>query len=440
MLSPRAGIIDGMSFDHKINGDKQTFQNIADIMLTAVLKEGHDCQRIDVVFDIYKEMSIKAGERAMRANHSEILMYNSLRCGTKVVQWREFLRNSSNKTQLIAFINAQWKEPRCRKRLQENMVVMYVTCGITCFRLTSDDTVEVKELCSTQEEADTRMLLHAHHIADHKYQSVIISSMDTDVRILCIAFCKDISVPMYQKSGTDTRTTFVDIRAAAAALGVNMCRSLVGLHSFTGCDSTSAFAGKGKLSALKLLRRNQLYSDLFSELGVEWSVSSELFQKLQEFVCVWYGTKSTDINKSRYQLFCIKKGEIESYQLPPCADSLFKHVLRANYQAAVWKRSLEPQPDIPSPLGLGWTLKHEDGREMMTIDWMDGQPAPQAVLELLSCKCRGKCKAPSCQCISHGLFCTDLCKHGKHCENNEPEDVCVTVEVEDNDYIDNDNV
>ncbi len=62
MLSPRACIIDGMSFDHKINGDKQTFQNIADIMLTAVLKEGHDCQRIDVVFDIYKEMSIKAGE------------------------------------------------------------------------------------------------------------------------------------------------------------------------------------------------------------------------------------------------------------------------------------------------------------------------------------------------------------------------------------------
>ncbi len=97
--------------------------------------------------------------------------------------------------------------------------------------------MEVEELCLMQEEANTRMLLHAHHIAEQKYQSIMISSMDTDVRILCIAFCKDMSDNIY-RSGTDARTTFGDICAATATLGVNICRSLIGLHSFTGCDIT----------------------------------------------------------------------------------------------------------------------------------------------------------------------------------------------------------
>ena len=40
------------------------------------------------------------------------------------------------------------------------------------------------------------------------------------------------------------------------------------------------------------------------------------------------------------RLFCAKEGKVNSNQLPPCADCLKMHSLRANYQAAVWRRSL----------------------------------------------------------------------------------------------------
>ena len=56
---------------------------------------------------------------------------------------------------------------------------------------------------------------------------------------------------------------------------------------------------------------------------------------------------------------------------PPCNDTLLKHSLRANYQVAVWRRSLQRCPDIPSPVGSGWCTK--DGK--LVIDWMGGQPA-----------------------------------------------------------------
>ena len=89
---------------------------------------------------------------------------------------------------------------------------------------------------------------------------------------------------------------------------------------------------------------------------------------------------TNEVNELRYRLFCWKKVNVDSNQLPPCDDSLRKHGLRANYQAAIWKRSLKRCPEIPSPLGCGWCT--EDGR--LATDWMVGLPALKAVLELLS--------------------------------------------------------
>ena len=85
---------------------------------------------------------------------------------------------------------------------------------------------------------------------------------------------------------------------------------------------------------------------------------------------------------------------------------LREHSLRANYQAAVSRRSSERCPDIPSPVGSGWCT--EDGK--LVIDWMGDQPAPQAVLEVLSCQCSRSCKLPSCSCVVNGLKCTDMCR------------------------------
>ena len=42
-------------------------------------------------------------------------------------------------------------------------------------------------------------------------------------------------------------------------------------------------------------------------------------------------------------------------------DELRLHVARANYQAAIWKRSLQQKIDAPSPDGHGWTPKPWSG-------------------------------------------------------------------------------
>ena len=46
---------------------------------------------------------------------------------------------------------------------------------------------------------------------------------------------------------------------------------------------------------------------------------------------------------------------------------------------------------VPDPKEGGWT-SDDDGK--LVIEWMSGSPAPDAVLQLLTCKCAKSCKLP----------------------------------------------
>ena len=69
--TPNACIIDGMAVVNKIQGDKKTFREISDALLSLVLAEGYHSKRIDVVFDVYRDISITNIERSIRASQGE---------------------------------------------------------------------------------------------------------------------------------------------------------------------------------------------------------------------------------------------------------------------------------------------------------------------------------------------------------------------------------
>jgi len=159
---------------------------------------------------------------------------------------------------------------------------------------------------------------------------------------------------------------------------------------------------------------------MFQNLGEQWSVTEEMCIQLESFVCAMYGVKkdNQDINQCRYAVFCSKKGEAESHQLPPCRDCLHHHRKRANYQTAVWKNALANN-QVPGPAG---------------IVWMSGMPAPKAVMELLACTCKRVCEDNTCECILKGLKCSDLCRLAD-CSNQPDEESFPSQEDDDIDLL-----
>lgn len=131
-----------------------------------------------------------------------------------------------------------------------------------------------------------------------------------------------------------------------------------------------------------------------------------------------YKTSAWNKKKVSVKIKWPKQGQVDSAQLPPCEDCLNQHNKRANYQAAILKRCLDNFSEIPQTEGHGWMLD-EDGT--LNIKWMTGAPAPEAVLELLSCSCIKSCKLPSCTCIVNNFNCTNTCRLS-NCKNTEQEE------------------
>jgi len=65
--SPSVYVIDGMALVQKLKvSDQMTFSQIADAALSCVLQERGNSRHIDVVFDVYNEISIKSAQREQR--------------------------------------------------------------------------------------------------------------------------------------------------------------------------------------------------------------------------------------------------------------------------------------------------------------------------------------------------------------------------------------
>lgn len=176
-------------------------------------------------------------------------------------------------------------------------------------------------MLSSLEEADTCLVHHPAHTAQEDYEGVVIVTDETNVFVLLLGISSCIASKLYMKCGTKTRNRLVDIGMVKKRIGSEVCRTLIGRHSFTGCGTISAFAGKGKIGALKILKSDDGARQIFTELGQSWTVSDGLYTKIEKFTCALYTltcNQSGQVNDARYELFCAKNGEVESHKLPPC--------------------------------------------------------------------------------------------------------------------------
>ena len=102
------------------------------------------------------------------------------------------------------------------------------------------------------EEADMRMFVHANDaITQDNFRSVLIRSVDTDVVVLAANAAYRFNVEIFVAFGTGNSFRCIEAHQLAQKLGPEKCIAILLLtfHSFTGCDTTSFFSGKGKMSA-----------------------------------------------------------------------------------------------------------------------------------------------------------------------------------------------
>ncbi|XP_041466296.1 uncharacterized protein LOC121416845 [Lytechinus variegatus] len=414
-------VIDGMAMLQEIpqKAVPSTFGELSRYVIQQLVRLAHSARSdtIHFVVDTYRSISIKAAERGRRAaSGSQLTKIYGME--QKVPnQWKKFLSSSQNKEALIRFLFQTWQENP--NLLQDVKVIM--AHDESCHLLQNLDGVlkieALSQLHCNHEEADTRLFLHCQYAAaclpssSTTSPAVIIKSPDTDVFIIGVAKAHEIQAQLLFHTGRGNNKRTVNLTAIRSHLGDSVANALIGLHCFSGCDSTSCFYGRSKKKALKLMTSSNDFLSAFQMFGTSFALEEGVLKTVEKFVCKLYDQDCSSVNTARYNKFLM--GTKTEMNMPPTHDALVKHTMRANYQSAIHIRCFEQFPVIPSPHNHGWKVIDSN----IEIVWGDLPPAPSTLLELTYCSCKKTgCEEPKthgkgrCSCRQHGVACTDLCR------------------------------
>ena len=247
-------------------GKSKTFGQLIAKLLSS-LPKGHS--RVDLVADCYREFSIKAGEREKRgATESQRIFIKSF--NTLVPSdLNGFYSNGENKTQLIklTFEYIKTHSKKCLDILECNTIIM--SGDEYCEKVTNDNVLNVENLVSNQEEADTKVVLHAMDALQHEGNVCIRSpSGDTDILVIAVGLLAGNSRVLVDSGNGDGRTK---VWLDSIILTPEQQSALIGFHAFTGNNYVSAFFRKSKKICWdKMNDESNDWTEIFASLGDEW--------------------------------------------------------------------------------------------------------------------------------------------------------------------------
>ena len=406
--------------------------------IITLLNNRNGVEVIVMVFDRYDNgQSIKQIERRRRGDKNKASYI--INGNNTVPNYRKFMANSGNKASLASFISeyfVKW----CPNMLQSNQSILLsggFSEGHLVKQITQNNVAALPELFSTQEEADTRMVLHAVHLSS-TFPRIIVQSDDTDVLILLVYYVSKgmLDSLVYMQAGHSTQVTnrrrYIPINTIVEKVGHDVCQNLPAAHALTGCDTTSSLFGVGKRVAYtKLVEHVKQIPSAFKTFGLSDSVDDD-FCAAQAYVLKFYsiklkGAKCTSLNKLRH--IYASSTDRSAAQFPPTEDAFKQHVMRARYQASIWCQSHICNPVLDDPLYNGWKLTQES---MLEPVMFTKEVAPVQVRDLthLYCTDRDCSIGKKCQCVLSGLQCTDYCACHSNCCNKS---ITIDSDNDDND-------
>ena len=373
---------------------------------------GHYGKNCSVVFDGYgDDNSTKRAEQKRRALTKTSVDINFHESTTITVQQEHFLANERNKTMLIHLLSKKM-----------------AAAGIETAVATGDaDSTIVR--CGLNKAA--------------VHPTVAIVAEDVDLIVLLMGLAPP-SINMYfMKPGRgNVETKLFSVRQLQQ---LAISKTILLLHSFSGCDTTSAIHGKSKVGIAKLFAQNPALTQDISAIFTDPSASPEDIERAGEklFLAVYKAPAHQDnLNKHRYSAFLKASTKLKSDMatLPPTRGASKQHSLRVYLQVNSFTYSLfftlqiilvcdntyvsiitflQVQQWLGNPLPpiqWGW-VKGEDG--ILYAVKTNDPVAPDSVLNMIFCRCTTGCGV-RCGCRKARIACSSACGCIDSCTNGAP--------------------
>lgn len=260
-----------------------------------------------------------------------------------------------------------------------------------------------------KEDADVEIINTSIQVFEDTEKIVVVVGQDIDLLVLLNQFHSKKGNIYFHKPGAGN---VKDLFYTSNSFKHKSLSSFVALlHCFSGCDTTSAFAGKGKKTTVKSLMTDKKFSTLatifYKKDADKQDVSKNGFQLIKSiYKCKQENVTLNKLRFHNYQAATIKSS-FKLEKLPPTEDAAKQHCYRAYFQLQTWLGNTLDATD------WGWK-KHQLG-VMPKVCEQD--LVPEVLLKTIFCKCETGCISKKCSCRKHGLKCTNLCTNCHHAEN-----------------------
>ena len=181
--------IDFMAYAWKVPVKKQklsTFQDLVKALWSTFTALSVTCNRIDIVFNLYKKNSIKSHERSRRSEDKGIPTTVGRLDQPLPVEMKKFWPLSSNKVSFqqifIKWVTENQPDSRCIYLGGSHKDDVTI-----CVRVENRNCTVERLLHCYHEEADDRIMCHVNHaVTVSNFQSVVVAPPDTGVFVCSI--------------------------------------------------------------------------------------------------------------------------------------------------------------------------------------------------------------------------------------------------------------
>ena len=276
-----------------------TVRDFVDGFNQYVLQKMSTCSHLNVIFDRYKDYSIKSRTRSSRAGAA------SRASDMPLPPQSVMLTGRKNKEQLIDFIVSEltyriqgYRHPTSLTITGRLPVPVEIKGGSTIMR---------QDMKTTHEEADVIIPQQMMNLVESGCSCVRVICDDTDVFALLLHYYKAKGVTAsILMEGTSPQQAIINI-GETIKKHTDIISSLLHAHALTGCDTVGSYHGIGKATAVKVLQSGFR----FEHLGDPNADIDLVVKEATRFIAACYnatidpGESTTDV---RYRIWVSKTG------------------------------------------------------------------------------------------------------------------------------------